>query len=799
MITTFEVGSIFKIVDRASPALRTILKGTTELDAAVEAARKNLTGLARTRLVGVNNQFGALTKEVLGFDKALGGAVGSIGKLAKASGALAEVNSAIAGTSATVKFLADDWRAVAVSAGEAASAMRSAGRVKSPSFAALTTGTDAALANARILADVWARIAAEVSTAAAGARVLGTTRLPALPGAPGPAGALPPPARGSVPAVPPPPLGRPPRGGGRHGPRQGWHLGTFGGSIPVAGGHVHASTPSSGAGIVAGASLFGVYELAKQAVEPMHQEAMLKLLNIPEPTIGKMSTEARDIAYYVPGSGYSKNMQNMGELYSIVGAEGAMEIAPKLAEIDRVQSIVGGKGKDQGSAYTLTRATELMGKLTDPMTHKVDIKLFGDIIDNMSKMSIASHGKVTPEEWLNYAKQAGPAAGNLTVEGLYTTSAIIQAMGGNRAGTAAAAVQRQFAGGVMTKSKAEELTNIGIFKPGDYEVGKGGHVSFVKDAGKSFVDKLQKDPLNAVVQDLIPALESHGFKTNEEITKELYKILGTAPEQREIYEIIRGREQIHQERERAMQALPPGAALTTLGENDPTMVTSAFSTAFKDLLGALGSPLMKDAIPGISALTTALNALSASAAKHENVTGIATSTAAGASIGTAIGFLLGWLGGPFAGITVPAGMAGGALIGGGIGAAWGAAGAITNYMAPPKQSFDGSIWPNPNKDAGSQTGGFTPMGGLEFGGMGPDFSKKTREAGDAAKKDAAWNVVPPPQKLEIAPGKVSLNIDGRTLGEVAVSWMVREGNGPAQGSPYPDTSRGGSSIDFALV
>ena len=90
----------------------------------------------------------------------------------------------------------------------------------------------------------------------------------------------------------------------------------------------------------------------------------------------------------------------------------------------------------------LTRATELMGKLADPVTHRVDLDLFSSVLDTMSRISVATHGKVTPEEWLNYAKQAGPASGNLTTEGMYTTAAIIQAMGGNRAGTAAAAIQR---------------------------------------------------------------------------------------------------------------------------------------------------------------------------------------------------------------------------------------------------------------------------------------------------------------------------------------------------------------------
>lgn len=737
MITSFEVGSIFKITNQATPQLRAILKAVTDLDKAVEATRKNLTGLARTKLTGVGNQFKAITTEVAGLDRALTGTAAAIGRFAKAPAALTGITSAIAGQSAAVQVLADEWAKVAASATTAASAMRLAGR----------------------------------------------TRVPLLPGPPGSGGS-------GVPIVPPPLPGAP-RGGGRHGPRQGWHLGRFGIGIPVAGGHVHASTVSSGAGVAAGAGLFSIYELMKHAQEPMHQEAMLKLLGVDQPTITKMSGEARDIALSVPGSGYSKNMQNMGELYSIVGAEGAMSIAPKLAEIDRVQSIVGGKGKDQGSAYVLTRATELMGKLTDPVTHQVDLKLFSSIIDNMSKMSIASHGKVTPEEWLNYAKQAGSAAGNLSIEGLYTTSAIIQAMGGNRAGTAAQAIQRQFAGGVMTKSKAEELTRLGIFKEGDYEVGQGGHLTFKTDAAKDFVEKSQHDPLALVTENLIPALESKGITRNEDVAKELYRIIGTAPANRELYEIIRGREQIRQERERAMQALPPGAAITTLNKDDPEAVTSAFSTSFKDLLGALGGPLMKAAIPALTSLTTLFNELAQLAESHKSAAGVATTIGAGAAGGAALGFGIGWLGGPL-------GAGSGALLGAGIGAGYGLWNAlpssITSGAATGAKWGTGIAGPLGIIPGGLIGGVWGGVGGM-FGGQSGDQPTAVGPAGAGA----AWNVVPPSQKIEITPGKVTLNLDGKAIGEAAIKFTVREGNGATQGSPYPDNTRGGSTFDFSLV
>jgi hypothetical protein len=110
MITSFEVGSVFKIVNQATPQLRAILKAVTELDKAVETTRKNLTGLARTRFVGVSNQFGTLTKDAVGLDRALISAAGAIGKITKASVSLAETDAAIVGTGAVVKGLAEDWQ-----------------------------------------------------------------------------------------------------------------------------------------------------------------------------------------------------------------------------------------------------------------------------------------------------------------------------------------------------------------------------------------------------------------------------------------------------------------------------------------------------------------------------------------------------------------------------------------------------------------------------------------------------------------------------------------------------------------
>jgi hypothetical protein len=450
----------------------------------------------------------------------------------------------------------------------------------------------------------------------------------------------------------PPPL---PGGGGGRGGRHGpFHFGRVGAHV----GPVHASVGGSGPAIATGAGIWGVAHVMHEAEQPLHQQNMLRLLGLNDDQISQVVQRARQTASAVPGSGFANNVKTIGELYSVVGLPHALELSQKFATLDRVMAL-SGKGSEEGSGYILARAGELMGKLNNPD----DLSAFEGTLDTMARINLATHGKVSPQEWLAYVKKAGPAAGTLTDSGLYTTGALIQAMGGSIAGTAAESIQRQFAGGVMTKSKAEELTKLGIFKPGDYEVGLGGHLTFKTDAARAFVERAQHDPLSMAEQVLIPALEEHGFTDVDSISRELYRISGTPPTRRELYELVRGHKQIAGERGRAQGALSPDAAIAAAG-GDPVQAIAGFTKSFNDLLGALGSPLMQAAVPVLNTLTSAFNALAAAAGQHKTAAATAGGVAAGTAGGAAIGLGIGWLGGP---IGAGTGALLGGLIGGGIG------------------------------------------------------------------------------------------------------------------------------------
>jgi hypothetical protein len=585
VITSFRVGAIFEIQDRATPVVDRLSVLMRELGVATATVRTELQSISSVRIGSVTNRVSALA-------------------------------------------------------------------------ASMDKGGTAAAAMATAVVGGVARMDASLNTALGTARAL-TAQLTAAGRAGAGAG------RGGAPRLPGPGGG----GGGRHGP--GPHFGRVG--VHAGPGHVSAG---GGDAIATGVGAWAVGHVLKESMDPMHQESQLRALggDFLDPANLKAAMDrARATATAVPGSGYAENLKTIGELYSVVGLKGALALSPELAELDRVMAL-SGKGKEEGSGYILTRASELMGQLTDPNTHEVDLPKMRNMLALAGKANLATHGKVTPAEWLAFAKQAGPAAGSFTEEGFLTAVAVIQATSGNRAGTAMQAINRQFTGGKMNIDTAKELERLGIAKPGDFEF-EHGKVITKTGSMRTAVDQLQNDPLSFMVNTIVPALNAKGLTSVKDVQAEGYRMFGTGPAQRLMFELFRGQEQIKQERARAQAALAPGAAFASAQEHDPVQGMAAFTKAFNDMLGAIGGPTLTAAIPGMNALTTLFNSVAAAASEHKQGAAIAGSIASGAAAGAAIGLGIGWLGGPV-------GAGGGALIGGALGGLSGMIGSMS-----PQQRF----------------------------------------------------------------------------------------------------------------
>ena len=168
----------------------------------------------------------------------------------------------------------------------------------------------------------------------------------------------------------------------------------------------------------------------------------------------------------------------------------------------------------------------------------------------------------------------------------------------------------------MAQRVAKELERIGIAQPGDFSTGRGGQIIAKNGAMQSLVTALQKNPLEAVVNEVMPKLVAAGFNTNELLAAEIYKIIGTGPGQRLIYELGRNSGQMTGSINRAALAQPLETGLRTLNTESPIGAKGAAAEALGNMMTALTSQALRAAIPVMMAMTTFFNNVGAFAIAH---------------------------------------------------------------------------------------------------------------------------------------------------------------------------------------
>jgi hypothetical protein len=544
------------------------------------------------------------------------------------------------------------------------------------------------------------------------------------------------------------------------------------------------------ASVFAGSMLLkGMASIANHARDFQHELAKARALGLDVGQMTQVADQAWKNTRDVSGVDAAHAVKTIGSLYSIVGLEEALKLSPKFEQSDQVLGALG-KG-DQGSAYTLARAGELMGKFTDATGH-LDVGKFSAFLEVINKAVIATHGMVSAKDYLNYAKQAGPASANLNEDGMLTTSVLIQAMGGHRAGTAGAALTRQFAGGVMARRVAEELQRLGIAKDGDFRYDHGKVIT-KPGAMQDTVEALGRDPLEAIIEHIMPALQKAGF-TGDKMAAEIYRMIGTGPAQREVYEMLRGIYQIQQERERAKGAMGVQAGYDNFSKTDPLVTEKNAHIAYNNMLTAMGSSLLVAAVPTMLKITELFKDVAAFANAHPDailniakgvaVLGAVFVGAGVAAIAAAIG-VGGWIVAGIAGLGAALMVVPWADLWSGFGAAIsGIASAITTAIAGIRAALGGGL----GGPAGP-VNPYTKMPGQQHGPLGPAPSGLGRQG---------YNAVPPTGGGG-GNTRIGLNVDGRELAQVIVPHMASDANGPLRGSAYYDGTATFIPADFSYA
>jgi hypothetical protein len=731
MITSFEVGSVFKIVDQGSPAIKKLYKAVAELDTAVEAARKNVAGLARTRLVGVSNQFKALTKEVGLFDRSIMGAAATIGRMSKASQVFAAVGTEIAGVTVEVGALAKEWGGLALAAGDANREMRAASRVRGPNTTALVGGTDAATASATKLADVWTGVANEIRGSAAGARLLAGATMPAIAGSGG----------GTVPG------GRRP---GRHGPGQSFHVSGLSTKIP--GGHAHFRGGGNTAMAAAGALAYGVYEEAEleDAVFQMKWHA------------GLPNTSAN-----------SKYFRDLIQSTASQTGFGYKEIAE--AATDEIRLLKGADGKESGGLAILPemlRAAALESKvkpgtsLQSAMTSLVEMAHMAQEygIDDIKGMApllgfLSTTNPATTKQMVSAASYAIPtlhSALNMDpADVLYETTAIARAGATNtKSGTwVRAAFERALPPDPnVTGDKEYAMRIYAMQKLGMVD---GNGKSTILDPTGKHIDIAKLLRVERENADKLPIAERNAYE------KKVFGETGSRG-----IDLMKSPAVVAQTEELKKEFPEFKGRYETFFEDyekeSPIQKARETWEDLTNVLSDIGTVALPPLIVGLRGLDDILKSIGGNWPDPGKTFGIPEKGTLGDALGKGMaeGGIVGGIGGFFiGGVGAPLGAAIGALIGG---------------------TYEG--------------------GKYLLGGTAP-VKRQGSDASGSSDRSAGsvWNPISPPQKIDVTPSNVTVKLGERTVGEAVVNWMVAQGNGPTQGSPYPDTTRGGSTFDFSLV
>lgn len=400
----------------------------------------------------------------------------------------------------------------------------------------------------------------------------------------------------------------------------------------------------------AGVGIIGGLKHAMEHAKELSKE-LTTIQNYGVSDAQRAATQARaqQLSVTIPGVTQSGALHSYGNMYSILGHDRAMLIWDKMLKFEQALGATVGYDKAKDASYAMIRAGDVMGKLVDEKTGKIDTDKLQGFLEIANKVNTISHGKISPAEILQMAKQG--SAGFKSIEkdeDLMPWFMAAQGMGGARVGTSLMSLYQQMVGGIMTKSKAEELQNLHLV--GGFTVGQGGHVTFNKGAlDQPWIHELTKGDAFKGVEALKGAIEAQGKDSN----LELFKILGRTTTIRLIQDIMSNLPQMMEEAGRAKGVVSIDQQLAN--NNSGNIITGEHNlkAAWENLMESVAGPNSKAYIAILNEIAGAFRSM-ADYANHLDpaklrdifhsigVLGLSLAGAGGAALLAALG-PVGWM------------------------------------------------------------------------------------------------------------------------------------------------------------
>jgi hypothetical protein len=357
----------------------------------------------------------------------------------------------------------------------------------------------------------------------------------------------------------------------------------------------------------AGVGIIGGLKHAMEHAKELSKE-LTTIQNYGVSDAQRAATQARaqQLSVTIPGVTQSGALHSYGNMYSIIGHDRAMLIWEKMLKFEQALGATVGYDKAKDASYAMIRAGDIMGKLVDEKTGKVDTNKLQGFLEIANKVNTISHGKISPSEILQMAKQG--SAGFKSIEkdeDLMPWFMAAQGMGGARVGTAVMSMYQQMVGGKMTESTARHLQELGLV--GAYTKNQGGGVDFRPGSlDQPWIHELTKGDAFKGVEMLKGTLEAHGKDSN----LELFKIIGKTTVIRLMQDIMSNLPQMMEEAGRAKGVVSIDQQLANNNSGNIITAEHNLSEAWKNLMESVAGPNSKAYIAILNEIAGAFRSLS---------------------------------------------------------------------------------------------------------------------------------------------------------------------------------------------
>lgn len=352
-----------------------------------------------------------------------------------------------------------------------------------------------------------------------------------------------------------------------------------------------AASPLLGLAAAGGLTLTAKAAIGDSA-ELAHELQMLKNAGRTSKEVAQAMATANRTIRDIPTSTLTDNLRVLNETTMAFGNfQHAAENLSFVQKMDSMLTNALGTGLDKDAAYNLIKSMEMRGMGTKGHPGFNSAR-FQHEAGMFYQASIASGGKITPEEFFNFTKKSAPFNQNFADRFLYRIApTLIQEQGGEIAGTQVNTFLGTILGKAKNKMQTEAAIKLGLLDPKGVVYNKQGNPVGWKPGAFKNTDMFLRDPLEGAEKTLIPALKAaHVDLSNQlEVTKALMPVFRDRNAFRMAMMLVQQQTNANLHKDEGLINKVPGVniAYDNTLRNDPKMAFGALKSSVNNALSTM--------------------------------------------------------------------------------------------------------------------------------------------------------------------------------------------------------------------